>query len=302
MSDEEQGIGPAPFHEEAGTVIFDKPKSEEEIARQRRENEQHEFARSQVKTNKRLAWFTGALVLASFCTIAVGIWQASIYGSQLTAMQGQLDQMSKQSAEIQKQTTLMRQQLIGTQAAIITLEPLSWNGEQSMQLWGTDITNSGSVRGTVSLAANIQRRSPFSNQAIGEPVQVNVSNEEVKAKGSYRLERVLPWLLPEVNYATGVRVVAGRVNFPREWPGSEIVTVEGSYSYDNGFHDLITHKFCYLWLPNWNISMPDGNGYAGGGGWSRGNGECPTIQEKADEFRIALRDAKRVLDSKKPSN
>ena len=66
------------FHEEAGAVIFDKPKSQEEVARQRLEDEQHKFARSQIKTNRAMAWFTGALVLATFCTIVVGIWQANI--------------------------------------------------------------------------------------------------------------------------------------------------------------------------------------------------------------------------------
>ncbi|AXC12576.1 hypothetical protein ACPOL_3283 [Acidisarcina polymorpha] len=55
-------------------IIFDKPKSEEEVAREKREVEQHEFARSQVKTNRTLARFTLALVLATFCTIGVGVW------------------------------------------------------------------------------------------------------------------------------------------------------------------------------------------------------------------------------------
>ena len=62
------------FHSEGSSVVFDKPKSPEEIAR----DEQHEFARKQVNTNKWLAWFTGALVLATFCTIGVGVWQACI--------------------------------------------------------------------------------------------------------------------------------------------------------------------------------------------------------------------------------
>jgi hypothetical protein len=98
LSNQEQDNEAPPFHHEGGAGIFDKPKSQEEVARQRREDEQHEFARSQVKTNKRLAWFTAALVFASFCTIAVGIWQASIYGSQLTAMRGQLDEMKRSGA------------------------------------------------------------------------------------------------------------------------------------------------------------------------------------------------------------
>lgn len=78
MSDNEQDSADRPFHREGQAVVFDKPRSEEEIARETRDREQHEFARAQVKTNRRLAWFTGALVLATFCTIAIGVWQAEI--------------------------------------------------------------------------------------------------------------------------------------------------------------------------------------------------------------------------------
>lgn len=111
MSNQEQDSGSAPFHEEGGAVIFDKPNSQEEIARRRREDEQHEFARSQVKTNKRLAWFTGALTLATFCTIGVGIWQACIYGGQLGVMKGQLKQMKGSSKQTDAMLCWYRQQL-----------------------------------------------------------------------------------------------------------------------------------------------------------------------------------------------
>jgi len=104
LSNQELDNGQSPFHEEGGSVIFDKPKSQEEIARQRREDEQHKFARSQVKTNRALAWFTGALVLATLCTIIVGIWQARISHAQLIAMQGQLDEMNRSGEQSTEQT------------------------------------------------------------------------------------------------------------------------------------------------------------------------------------------------------
>ena len=78
MADQEEDNVHRSFHTEAGSVIFDKPRSAEEAARQTRENEQHKFARQQVITNRLLAWFTAALVLATACTIGVGIWQGSI--------------------------------------------------------------------------------------------------------------------------------------------------------------------------------------------------------------------------------
>jgi hypothetical protein len=78
MPDQEHDGEPQPFHLEGGNIVFDTPPNEREARRKKREDEQHEFARSQVATNRRIAWFTGALVIATVCTIAVGIWQARI--------------------------------------------------------------------------------------------------------------------------------------------------------------------------------------------------------------------------------
>lgn len=75
MSNQEQKDENRPFHTEGGQIVFDSPVDTEKAAREKRESEQHEFQRAQVKTNKRIAIFSGFLVLATFCTIAVGIWQ-----------------------------------------------------------------------------------------------------------------------------------------------------------------------------------------------------------------------------------
>jgi len=78
LADQEHNNEPHSFHQEGSTVIFDKPPSEAAASRQRRENEQHEFAREQVKTNRRIAWFNGLLVLGTFVGMMIGIWQATI--------------------------------------------------------------------------------------------------------------------------------------------------------------------------------------------------------------------------------
>lgn len=68
---------------EGDMVVFDKPPSTKETARETREREEHEFARNQVVTNKRTTWFNGLLVLATFSTVAIGVWQGFI--SQIAA-------------------------------------------------------------------------------------------------------------------------------------------------------------------------------------------------------------------------
>ena len=61
MSEHKQNSDDRPLHLEAGGIVIDKPKSEEQIARETREREDHEFKRDQVKTNrhgKNLDFFT----------------------------------------------------------------------------------------------------------------------------------------------------------------------------------------------------------------------------------------------------
>jgi hypothetical protein len=121
LSNQEQDDVPH-HHREGEAFVFDPPENQREAARRRREDQQHEFARSQVNTNARLALFTGALVLATFCTIVVGIWQACIYGRQLRAMQGQLTQMQGTSAQTNQLICLYQEQLAQMRRQSLAME------------------------------------------------------------------------------------------------------------------------------------------------------------------------------------
>lgn len=139
MSDHEQDSGPTSFHKEGGAVIFDKPKSQEEIARQRREDEQHEFARSQVNTNKTLAWFTGALVLATFCTIGVGIWQGFISQKAANAAKEAVGVASRTLEETQRSNA--RQAQLAEQARRDASAAAEANSKQANASLQTTIDN-----------------------------------------------------------------------------------------------------------------------------------------------------------------
>jgi len=78
MSDSKKPEEQHLFHEEAGGLIFDKPRPAEEIRQHERENEAHEFQRAQVEANKSMVRYTRWLVVATFCTIAASLWQGSI--------------------------------------------------------------------------------------------------------------------------------------------------------------------------------------------------------------------------------
>ncbi len=78
MADSEAQQEQRAFHNEGGTIIFDKPSSDEKTAEKRRQDEEHEYARDQVKSNRLIAYFNGLLVIATFTGIVIGIWQAYI--------------------------------------------------------------------------------------------------------------------------------------------------------------------------------------------------------------------------------
>jgi hypothetical protein len=77
MSDQEQANLPH-FHREGDAYLIDPQQVQIEAARRLREDEQHEFARKQVKTNRSLVVFTGLLVGCTLVGAVISIWQATI--------------------------------------------------------------------------------------------------------------------------------------------------------------------------------------------------------------------------------
>lgn len=94
MSEHEQNHDPSSLHYKGGGIVIDKPKSEEEIAREKREEEDRVFKRDQIKTNRRLSLLTFGLVIGSFCGLGVNLWQSRI---------------SQQSADTSEKSVLLAQ-------------------------------------------------------------------------------------------------------------------------------------------------------------------------------------------------
>lgn len=122
LSDQEQDNESHLFHREGENIVFEKPKSKEEIAHETRDREQHEFAREQVKTNRRLAWFTGLLVLGTFCGTGIGIWQATI--SQ-TAANAARDAVGVASRSLRETEASNARQAVLTEQARLSSERAS---------------------------------------------------------------------------------------------------------------------------------------------------------------------------------
>jgi hypothetical protein len=210
---------------------------------------------------KMAAEFIGILFLIIYTLYTCGIYRANRVAAQAT---------QDTFHEIQKQTTLMRQQLVGTQAATIVFSEARWDLDKR----NLTITfqNEGTVTGIMTtLSLTIQRKTYPDQTPIGSAVHISLSKQEIVKTQPLQLEKALPWALPEVKDQNN-------------WPGKEIATIEGEYSYDNGFGDIFSHKLCILWLPRWNLSMPAPNqGGWSGGGWTGRDQFCP-LQERVNDF------------------
>jgi hypothetical protein len=223
---------------------------------------------------KKRDWFDyGKGILEIFGLVVLCIYAAytiKIYNANQKAADAAHDTL----CEIQKQTRLMRQQLVGTMAAVVIIgDSPRW--DRATQKLTFLVINTGSLIGTVtSFDATIQRKSLPKEIPIGDPVKIHISNQQIEKGSTYKIEKGIPWILPEVKDV-------------RLWPGKEIVTVNGSYAYDNGFGESISHNVCFLWMPGWSLQMPNPNqgGWGGGGwGWGTGREPCRTVEEMKNEF------------------
>lgn len=183
----------------------------------------------------------------------------------------QLHSMNGQLTEMQQQTALTRQQLVGTQAAVIIFNETRW--DSTKRLLTFDLSNTGLVTGTItSFTANVQKKTFPSQQPIGEGVPIEFTNREIGKNSNYTLDKGLPWPLPEIEDQ-------------KLWPGNEIATIEGQYTYTNGFGEIFSHKFCVLWLPHWHVVGPNGAGWDGGG-WSGRSESCPLLERENEFFGL----------------
>jgi hypothetical protein len=204
-------------------------------------------------------------VLGAFVAAAI---YACIAARQLTAMNKTYD-------EIQKQTAFQRQQMVGIQGAVVEVGPV-WNATTQVLTISLANANQTGVSGIVSnFKAKVQRKMWPKEQPIGDPFLIELPNPEITILkgGQFTIDKGLPWPLPP------------QLKNQNFWPGKEVVTLEGSYTYDDGFGDLHPYKFCYLWTAPWNLTMPPPNGGGWSGGqWSGGKRGCPSVQEKLTSF------------------
>jgi hypothetical protein len=222
------------------------------------------------RVKKWLSQITVAEAGMLLLTVAIA-WSSIVYTKYAKR---QWNVMGGQLTEMQGANRLARQQLVGTQAAVIVFNETRWN--PTTRTLTFSLSNTGAVTGTItSFTANVQRKTLPDQKPIGQGVPIEFENREIGKTSNYILEKGLPWPLPEVKDQN-------------LWPGKEIATIEGQYTYSNGFGDALSHKFCVLWLPTWNLQVPIPNG----GGGAEEDGPEPTKIALSNRGRMNFLDSR----------
>jgi len=187
---------------------------------QERAEQQKENSRKAIKFWAEVA---GIVVLIVYTGFTIGIY----FANQKAAEASQ-----KALTEVQTQTTLMRQQLVGTQAAVVSI--IDYPGIEQNDILDLGIRNDGHV-----IAHKID-------------VKVMVSKEGLShyaASASWECGFQLPILAPSVSYnhqctLKGLSNESWRLIKRME----ETIAIDGTITYDNGF-EIVRESFCRRYVP-----------------------------------------------------
>ena len=200
----------------------------------------------------------GGLSLIFDLLLLVATATYTVFASkQWVSMNGQLDQM-------RQQTTLTRQQLVGTQGAVLQWDIHSPDGGTRGVVGG--IRNAGVVTATgVRIRVQITRQTISADGNIketGQPVTFDDTPDRIKG-GSGVWPESYPhvWPVPWMSTTDPSNV---RTAWPSSWPGSDATGVKAHVAYDNGFGDIGVSDVCVEFLPIFYIKTRDGTMTIGG--------------------------------------
>jgi len=146
----------------------------------------------------------------------------------------------------QQQAMIMRQQLVGTQAAV-----LKFTTGFNLEGFFIGFTNIHDVAATgAQVTIHMTPVSLPMELPLGEPITGEVTFPIVDKDTPVSQMWPVPWPLQEFR--------------GNDWPGKRAVRVEGAYTYGNGFGDKISESFCTVWLPRSNVVTKAENAFFGG--------------------------------------
>jgi len=192
--------------------------------------------KTEKKKEKRWKIAKGALEVLAL----IGLW-VYVYETKRTN-----DLTQQALGQAQKQTDLMREQLVGTQAAVLKVSP-------SFDIHGFSI---GATNIRDVAATNIQvkvRMLPVTlpkGTLESAPIIHEVTAMRVQKDNAFFRQWPIPWPQPDF--------------MEKGWPGNRGIRVEVEYSYADGFGDRISDSLCMVRVPRFNIVTKRENAWGGG--------------------------------------
>ena len=177
-------------------------------------------------------------------------WLAKTMDGSLKESRGMLEQA-------QKQTVISRQQLIGSQRAVIAFS-VGFNGGPSEL--GVSLQNDGHITAkNVQVKISASKGELPSGVPTGAPLSFTASVPAIFPATGFHKQWLLPWQHPQLG-------IGSPKEWPKGWPGTFTYIFRGEYSYDNGFEETIRQSFCEAWLPRFTIIYKQ-RGSGGGVAW-----------------------------------
>jgi hypothetical protein len=197
------------------------------------------------KTIKFWAEIGGLVILAFYTGFTYRIMRASVDAAQTA---------NSTFGEIQKQTLLMRQQLIGTQGAIVSI-----NG----------VMGAGPLP-TLSNNVNISIGLKNEGHVIANAVHIQAAIRVIQIAGEKRIGRewscessitVLPPDKPQYRQCV-IKGLLSNEDLTLIASLKRTIGIDGSYTYDNGFGETKTEPMCFRYAPQVKTKYGmDGSGH-----------------------------------------
>ncbi len=183
----------------------------------------------------------GLIVLCVYAAYTIKIY----YANQKAA-----DAAQRTLGEVQKQTTLTRQQLVGTMSAVLTFEPRITNDPlTATEVVLVQLLNQGHVIAPEAHATvQIETISfPNLNKLLESQTYTVVAQQVGPGAGWSRQYPLQDFAQPERQFATQRKTI----------------TVKGTFWFDNGFGDKFEQPICFTYIGNYHFKTEEGGSTSG---------------------------------------
>ncbi len=202
--------------------------------------------------------FMNAALWTAIATVVIAyanIKYTQYAGKQWVEMHNAAVVASNTLEEMKRQTFLSRQQLVGTEAAVLDLSVPYDDGSGVLTV---QLSNNGhATAAKIHLSVDASQQKLQDGTLIGDPFHFEPPVQPIPSGKGLGHTWTLPWHLTERERQQGG-------HWPPDWPGKRTFVFRAEVTYQNGFGDEIRQEVCRQWLPGFSIDYR-GQHFGGGG-------------------------------------